>query len=153
MKTNTIKTPRIVKSALLAATITLGFTACRTAEIPVKDEFKTQATAYSVKGRQGFQIGQVLTFGEYQTSKVNRGWTRSYSIPFVVNFSGAREKISFQQFGPAGRTAHVAVVSRFRETELSPLRDYFSISIKNRNVFAGGIELDGSKENWEFVVN
>jgi hypothetical protein len=153
MKTNTNKTPRLVKSTILAATIALGFTACRVAEIPVKDELKNEATVYPVKGRQGFQIGQVLTFGEYHTSKIKRGWTRSYSIPFVAQFSGAREKMSYQQFGPNGRSAEVALVSRFREVELSPLRDYFAISVKNQNIFAGGIELNGSKENWEFVVH
>lgn len=126
---------------------------CRTAEVAVTDDLKSAATLYPVKGRQGFQVGQVLSFGEYRTSKVHRGWTRSYSIPFVAQFSGAREKLSFEQFGPRGRSAQVAVVSRFRETELSPLRDYFSISVKNKNTFAGGIELSGSKESWEFVVH
>lgn len=148
MKTKTKNHPVIL---FLLSVATFG--GCRTAEMAVTDELKTNATPYAVKGRQGFQIGQSLSFGEYRTSKVNRGWTRSYSIPFVVQFSGAREKLSFQQSGPQNRTASVALISRFRETELSPVRDYFSLSIKNTNTFAGGIELSGSKENWEFIVH
>jgi hypothetical protein len=153
MKKNALSTRSTYPIALLFSALSVSFTACRTAEIPVREELKNNATPLAVKGRQGFQIGQVLSFGEYHTSKVDRGWTRSYSIPFVAHFSGAREKLSFQQFGPNTSTAHVAFVSRFRETELSPLRDYFSLSVKNRNSFAGGIELSGSGESWEFVVH
>lgn len=141
------------KYAMLLTYIAVSFTACRTAEIPVTDDLKSGVTMYYVKGRQGFQVGQVLSFGEYQTSKINRGWTRSYSIPFVAQFSGASEKLSYEQFGPAGRSANVALVSRFRESELSHLRDYFAISVKNKNTFAGGIELNNSKEGWEFIIH
>ena len=138
---------------LLLAFLTAAFAACRTAEIPVTDTLASEATSYPVKGRQGFQIGQVLSFGDYHTSKVQRGWTKSYEIPFVVKFSGAREKLGFQQYGPGGRVADVALVSRFRETEFAPLIEYFSLSVKNKNYYAGGIELSGSKESWEFIVH
>ena len=146
MKIKTMKYPSIL--FVLALT-----TACRTAEIPVTDTLTSEATSYPVKGRQGFKIGQVLSFGDYRTSVVQRGWTKSYAIPFVVQFSGAREKLSFQQYGPGGRMANVALVSRFRETEFAPLKEYFSLSVKNKNYFAGGIELNDSKESWEFIVH
>ncbi|WP_247237117.1 hypothetical protein [Telluribacter sp. SYSU D00476] len=138
---------------LMLAFMALAFTACRTAEVAVTNDLKSVSTEYSVKGRQGFQIGQVLTFGDYTTSKVKRGWTFSYSIPFVARFNGAREKLSFQQFGPGGRSAEVAFVSRFRDVDVSPVREYFSLSTNYRNYFAGGIELSGSKEGWEFILH
>jgi hypothetical protein len=139
--------------ALLFAYLVAAIPACRTAEIPVADDLKFSATMHAVKGRQGLQVGQTLSFGDYRTSKISRGWTRSYSIPFVAHFSGAREKLSYEQYGPGGRSANIAVVSRFRETEFSPIGDYFALSVKNKNTFAGGIELNGSKEAWEFIVH
>jgi hypothetical protein len=128
-------------------------TACRTAEIPVTDSLTSEATSYPVKGRQGLKVGQLLSFGDYRTGTVQRGWTKSYAIPFVVQFSGSREKLSFQQFGPDNRMASVALISHFRETEFASLEEYFSLSVKHKNHFAGGIELSDTKESWEFIVH
>ncbi|KAA6430337.1 hypothetical protein FEM33_25350 [Dyadobacter flavalbus] len=106
-----------------------------------------------MKGRQGFQIGQTLSFGEYKTSKVKRGWTFSYAIPFIVKFQGAKEKLSFQQFGTNNKAADVALVSRFKETEFEPIKDYFSVALKYKNYFAGSIKLNSDENSWDFIVH
>ncbi|WP_025763662.1 hypothetical protein [Dyadobacter tibetensis] len=139
-----------IKLRQLILCMVLGLTACRTAELHVGEDLKAGTTVLTVKGRQGFQIGQVLRFGEYSTSKVERGWTNSFRIPFIVSFSGAKEKLSFQQFGPGKQFARVAMVSKIRSTEVDLFREYFTISGPVRNIFAGGIELSNTKENWEF---
>ncbi|WP_439558046.1 hypothetical protein [Dyadobacter sp.] len=143
----------IVNGPLLAAAFSLFILSCRTAEVAVNNQLKTDTETYQVKGRQGFQIGQVLSFGDYKTSKVKRGWTFSYSLPFIVKFNGAREKISFQQIGLNGTTADVALVSRFNETEYAPLEDYFSISLKYKNYFAGTVKVPESSDSWDFLVH
>ncbi|KQS33395.1 hypothetical protein [Dyadobacter sp. Leaf189] len=143
----------IVKGLLFTAAFSLLIFSCRTAEVAVNNQLKTDTETYQVKGRQGFQIGQVLSFGDYKTSKVKRGWTFSYSLPFIVKFNGAREKISFQQFGLNGTTADVALVSRFKESEYAPLEDYFSISLKYKNYFAGTVKIAESSESWDFLVH
>jgi hypothetical protein len=152
MKKNEILPLRAGRTTLLLALLTLSLAACRTAEVAVPHDLKAHATAYAVKGRQGFQVGQVLSFGDYSTNRVSRGWTRSYSIPFVVQFNGAREKLSYRQSGPGDRWAEVALVSRFREVDVSPAREYFGLSTFYKNMVAGGIELSGSRESWEFVI-
>ncbi|MDX1556812.1 MAG: hypothetical protein R3212_12350, partial [Xanthomonadales bacterium] len=48
----------------------------------------------NVKGRQGWQIKQVIRFGEFSAGPVKRGWTKGYDWPFVVRFTGAKEKLS-----------------------------------------------------------
>ncbi|WP_031526138.1 hypothetical protein [Dyadobacter crusticola] len=141
------------KGLLFTAAFSISLFACRTAEVAVNNQLKTETETYQVKGRQGFQIGQVLSFGDYTTSKVKRGWTFSYSLPFIVKFNGAREKISFQQFGLNGASADVALVSRFKETEYEPLEDYFSISLKYKNYFAGTVKVAESDESWDFLVH
>ena len=116
-------------------------------------ELKDDTEIYTVKGRQGLQIGQVISFGDFKTSKVKRGWTVGYSIPFIVRFQGAKEKLSFSQFGTNGNTAEVALVSRFKETDIEPVKDYFSVSLQYKNYFAGGIKLRNNIDPWDFIVH
>ncbi|MEO6282504.1 MAG: hypothetical protein ABIN80_31000 [Dyadobacter sp.] len=139
------------KAALLS--ILVYTSSCHTAELAVDNDLKNETEVYLVKGRQGTQIGQVISFGDFKTSKVKRGWTFSYSIPFIVKFNGAKEKLSFEQFDPNGNTADVALVSRFKETEYASLNDYFSISLNYKNYFAGSIKLNTQEEAWEFIVH
>ncbi|WP_026630732.1 hypothetical protein [Dyadobacter alkalitolerans] len=137
---------QLTKAILFAGIISFFALSCRTAELAVDDDLKNETETYAVKGRQGSQIGQVISFGDFKTSKVKRGWTSGYSIPFIVSFNGAKEKLSFQQFGTNGNAAEVALVSRFRETEYQPLQDHFSVSLKFKNYFAGSVKPVNSDE-------
>ncbi|ACT92788.1 hypothetical protein [Dyadobacter fermentans] len=139
------------KTILFCCALAAILTGCKTAELQVDNDLRNETEAYQVKGRQGSQIGQVLTFGDFKTSKVKRGWTFGYSIPFLVKFNGASEKISFTQSDASGRAADVALVSKFRETELTQLETYFSVSLNYKNYCAGSVKMDDS--NWEFVVH
>jgi hypothetical protein len=47
---------------------------CSAAKVAVPGEFEKAATAMKVKGVNGWMINQTLTFGEYETSPVKRGW-------------------------------------------------------------------------------
>jgi hypothetical protein len=129
------------------------FYSCRTAEVAVNNDLKSNSEVYAVKGRQGFQVGQVLSFGDFTTSKVKRGWTFSYSVPFIVKFQGAKEKLSFQQFDQNKNVADVAVVSRFKETEYTPVGDYFDISLRYKNYFAGTLKMNGAEDTWDFIIH
>jgi hypothetical protein len=142
------------KHLLVAGLLSASVISCRTAELAVNQNLKDDTEAYSVKGRQGFQIGQTLSFGDFKTSKVDRDWTFSHSIPFIVRFQGAKEKLGFTQFANhTGNSADVAVVSKFKETEYEPIKDYFSVALKHKNYFAGGIRLNQSNDTWDFIVH
>lgn len=141
------------KTILFSAIVPLSIYSCRTAELAVNNDLKNDTEIYAVKGKQGSQIGQVLSFGDFKTSKVKRGWTYGYSIPFIVKFQGAKEKLSFSQFGVNGNSAEVALVSKFRETDYEPVKDYFAISLKYKNYFAGGIKLNANNDSWDFIVH
>lgn len=134
--------------ALLALT---SLFACRTAEIAVDPALNAEAMA--VKGRNGLQIGQIIRYGEYTTDKVRRGWTKGYDIPFILRFRGAKEKLSFTQFGPANTEAEVACISKFKSTEVQLIGDYFDIPVEYQNYFAGNIALDAGNTNWDFVIH
>lgn len=153
MNQNFKYTSYFTKTLFFSAFISVSIFSCRTAEVAVNNDLKNETEIYQVKGRQGSQIGQVISFGDYKTSKIKRGWTFGYSVPFIVKFNGAKEKISFQQFGANGNSADVALVSRFRETEFQPLEDYFSISLKYKNYFAGTVKLKETEDSWDFIVH
>ena len=128
---------------------TLGLFACKPAEITLSSDLNAQAMP--VKGRNGLQIGQVIRYGEYKTDKVRRGWTGSYDVPFILRFQGAKEKMSFTQFGPDGKLAQVACVSKFQSTELPIVQDFFGIPLEYQNFFAGNISI--ATMNWDFIIH
>jgi hypothetical protein len=111
------------------------------------------AVEMKARGRQGWQINQVIRFGDYSTSKVRRGWTKGYDIDFTVRFRNASQKLSFTQKTPDGSEAEVLAVSRFRSTELDLVRGFLSIPMEYENSFAGTIIPGGDpKKAWEFVL-
>ncbi len=57
---------------------TLG--SCTAARLSVPEKFSSQATKMHVKGVNGWQINQKLSFGSYATSKIKRGWDFSSSL-------------------------------------------------------------------------
>ena len=44
------------------------------------------------------------------------------------------------------------MVSKFKETEYEPVKEYFAVSLKYKNYFVGAVRLDNSEE-WDFIVH
>ena len=61
----------------------LAIIACSTAKVPVSNDFSSKATRLPVKGLNGWQENQKLSFGNYQTSKIRRGWDFSSSLQYT----------------------------------------------------------------------
>jgi hypothetical protein len=141
-----------MKPSTIIALLTLtSLIACSTPQIAVDPSLS--AEAMPVKGRNGLMIGQVIRYGDYTTDKVRRGWTKGYDVPFIVRFQGAKEKLSFTQFGPDKTTAEVACISKFKSTEIQLVRDFFGIPIDYQNFFAGNIVLREGGANWDFLLH
>jgi hypothetical protein len=139
-----------MKQSILMATVALlALFSCKSPQITLSPDLN--AEAMSAKGRNGFTFGQTIEFGAYATSKVRRGWTQSYNIPFVLRFQGAKEKLSFVQYGPNGQLAQVSCVGRFKSIEVPLIGEYFGIPIEFSHFFAGNISI--STMNWDFVVH
>lgn len=137
---------------IIIALFIIALFGCKTPQMVVSPTLNNDSETLSVKGRQGFQIGRSLTFGEYGTSKVKQGWVKGYDIPFFVRFQGMKEKLSFQQFNESGQIAEVYSVAKFRSAELSFVKDYFDIILKEKNHFAGTVILNGGQDVWEFLL-
>ena len=64
--------------------IVLGLlVSCTAAKVSLPTQFSSQATKLDVKGLNGWMINQKLSFGNYQTSSVKRGWDFSSSVQFT----------------------------------------------------------------------
>ncbi len=57
-------------------------TSCTAAKLSVPSAFSSQATKMPVKGINGWQVNQKLSFGNYSTSKIKRGWDFSSSVSY-----------------------------------------------------------------------
>ncbi len=142
------KLPIIACLGLIALTIL----ACSTPKMMVDENLQTGASIYHVKGRQGWLVNQHLSFGEYQSSKVSRSWTKGYDFPFIVRFSGAKEKLSFELKDAQNNKAEIFCLGKLREQDLQLFHRYFDINIKTKDAFTGTIAL-GETQAYDFVVS
>lgn len=117
----------------------------------VNDNLQSDSQTFAVQGRQGWMVRQQLSFGPYQSGVVQRGWTRSYDIPFFVHFQGAKVKLQFE-LSDSLHQAQVFCLGKARQQELPMLEDLFDISLKDQEVFSGVIMTNFSTEPWYFVA-
>lgn len=128
----------------------LLISACTIPKMTLSNDLAANADEYAVKGKQGWLVKQKLSFGDYVTEKVKRGWTSSYQTEFVVKFQGAKERLQFTSAAPDGSQTDVFCIAKVTEKELPLLDDWFSISLKHEDIFSGAIVTkDG---DWEFIV-
>jgi hypothetical protein len=123
---------------------------CKTPEPVLHPTLRTRAM--EVKGRHGWQINQVVKYGDFYTDKVKRGWTHSYDVPFFIRFSGASEKLSFTQFDSNMNSVKVACIGKLRSRELDILGDYFRIPLKFEHYFAGSAVIHEHQKAYDFVI-
>ncbi len=143
-----------MKIQSLFFSLLLCLSACTTPQLLVSNDLKSNTTVMAAKGRQGWQFNQVIRYGDYTTSKVKRGWTRSSDIKFVVRFQKAQNKLSFTQMTPDNQQAEVLAVGKFQNNELELLNGFMSISLKYENTFAGTIlPNDKTFAVWDFIIH
>jgi len=66
---------------------------CTAAKVSVPEAFARQADKFSVKGLNGWMINQHLSFGQYQTSKVKRGWDFSSAFQHTKMIMSPEEMV------------------------------------------------------------
>ncbi len=98
-------------------------------------------------------VKQRLSFGPYQTGSVKRGWTKGYNLPFILHFSGAKERLQFQISDEDGGAAEVFCLGKLTETDLSWFDEFFDINLRSKDIFSGTIVLDESRSFTFFIDN
>jgi hypothetical protein len=132
----------------------LFLASCKSPDLAISDDLKSNSVAYDVSGRQGWMINQVISFGEFKTSKVKRGWTKSSSwdLPFFGRFNDASEKLEFKQFTPSGESAEIYTVAELSEHQIGLFDDAFKLRTHYENVFVGTVIIN-ENNYWDFAVH
>lgn len=141
-----------MKNLLFFAFITILLSACSTPEMLLTNDLKSDVNTYNVKGMNGFQLNQHIKYGEFNTSKIKRGWIKGYDADFILHFQGAKEKLHFTQKVGDGKEAKVMAVGKFRNVELDLINDFFAIALKDENTFAGTIIPQEDRAAWDFII-
>ena len=133
-------------SLIILGALTLA--GCTVPYMQVDPQLSAQAQALPVNGRQGWLIKQQLQFGEFTSGPVKRSWTTGYNIPFIVRFSGAKEKLGFSLHNSAGGQAELFCLGKLREYDLPVLNKAFEVNLKTTDVFTCAIAL--ADQSFEF---
>jgi hypothetical protein len=110
-----------------------------------------ESAAMAVKGRQGWQIKQVITFGEYRSGPVKRSWTKGYDYPFTIRFTAAKEKLTFATQDGSGRRAELLCAGKLSEQDFHKLEKYFDINLRTKDVFSCAVIVDETQSHEFFV--
>lgn len=138
--------------ATLALLALVGWTVPR---MQVDERLRSGTSVYEVEGRQGWLIKQKIRFGPFYTNEVKRSWTKGYDYPFVVRFTGAREKLAFTIHGRAELSAQVHVAGKLKERDLTAFGKYFDINVYTQDVMAGSVAVQTGQpepEHYDFFV-
>jgi hypothetical protein len=73
--------------------LVIVLSSCTAARVSVPEKFSAQATKMPVKGLNGWQINQKLSFGNFTTSKIKRGWDFSSSLSYSKFFLRPEEAL------------------------------------------------------------
>jgi hypothetical protein len=141
----------LLSNALFIGLTLLVLVSCKTPDLLLSADLKSDNMSYEVKGRQGLLINQVISYGPYTTSKIKRGWTMSYDIPFILRFQGSKERLSFSQFTSDSLKANVFCVGKIKSSEYEIIDDIFGIPVNYENTFTGTI-VQTTTNFWEFII-
>jgi hypothetical protein len=86
----------------ILALIFLSILSCKVPTLLISENLKENTTVLDVNGRQGWQFNQVISFGDYVTSKIKKGWTRSTDFTFIARFKNANKKLSLHNLDQTG---------------------------------------------------
>ncbi len=126
---------------------------CSSPKILVDKDLQKESVIYEVSGRNGWMVNQHLSFGEYSTGKVNRGWIKGYDYPFIVRFTGSKEKLGFAINDGNGNAAEVFCLGKLREQDLMLFHDYFDVNLKTNDAFTGSVVINDEEVFDFFIIN
>lgn len=138
-----------------------------------------ETNSYAVKGRQGLLINQKLKFGEYETSRVKRSWTKggntrvdllggmvqdpAYPNLIAMDYNDRDQSYYFQMNDNFGNVSDVYATSEFHSGDLqigdnpnslvNILEDIFGGSGYSDNLFYLQLFVNDQFEPWQLVLD
>lgn len=143
---------KVFNKIFLLTTLFLITSSCKVNQILLSDTFKANSNEYNVKGNNGFLINQVIRYGEYKTSKINRGWTKTEKTKIIVDVKEKKkQKVSFTQYTPSGKEAEVIATNIYNNNLLDLVKGISKYLDSYEDSYTGTIKLSND-DIWMFVV-
>jgi len=122
-------------------------------DVKLPEALKNNVEILPVKGRWGKQFNQVITFGDFSTSKIKKGWTKTSTFTSgAKSVSKASQKFSFTQYDPNQAEAEVACLGELSKADIEIIKNLLSVGMDFKNCFTGSIELVADSSLWEFII-
>lgn len=150
-------------------------TSCSTPKIAVDDNGWGNTEEYAVKGRQGFLFRQKLMFGEYETTSVDRSWTKGTSFGFTmpisidwvdrlnVDYVRRKQTVRFNLADQRGNFSEVTAFSKVRYRDLTIgnnpnsiiniASDFLKIGDAGTNTYAVRIIPSKADYPWDMIID
>ncbi len=119
----------------------------------IPENLKSDTTVMEVKGRSGGIASNRLSFGDYKSTKVNRGVKATSDKKFAMTFKGTTEQMHFDLYDEKGHSSKVFCITQNTKAELPIMGEHFRIAVGEDDTCAGTISLDSSIVNGEPVWN
>lgn len=148
-----MRSTRLVPSSRGAfLTLLVLLPACQTARMPVPETLAA-SERMPVQGRQGWKLNQQIRFGPFETSEVQRSWTRGRDLRVLAyERNNRRQQYSF--------TLREAAQDRWRVTCAATLlartihTPVVDVEPTNRSALHCSLRsLEGSGEVWELMLH
>lgn len=101
--------------SLIYSAIFLLISSCTAVKLSVPEQFSQQATKLPVKGLHGWMINQQLSFGEFHTSKIKRGWDFGSSLQYT-KFRVSPEEMMLRVFNIETDKKNLSQKNKFQYT-------------------------------------
>lgn len=126
---------------------------CSTADIAVSESLKQSSSIMQVKGNAGLLINQKISFGDFHTSSVKRGWTNVTELSVLgIKHEKAKQPIEFTQFGLNGSSADVVGSSNFDNNMFKLFKGLKNYANSFWNGYFGVIMPKNGGPTWEVLI-
>lgn len=126
---------------------------CSTADIAVSENLRQNSVVMEVKGNAGILINQKISFGEFYTSPIKRGWTnRTELIVLGIKYEKAKQPIEFTQFGLNGSSADIVGSSKYDNNMFKLFKGLENYANNFWNGYFGIIIPKDGSPVWEVLV-
>lgn len=129
-----------------------GHTSVYAQGVKIPEKLIDSSTIIPVKGRYGIVINQVITYGDFKTSKIKKGWTTTSTFTSnAASVSKSSQKFSFTQFAPGHMEAQVSCLGELSQADIEIIKNLFTIGTDIKNCFTGNIIIS-DVDAWEFII-
>ena len=130
-----------------------AITSCSTSNIAVSENLRQNSSVMDVKGNAGLLINQKISFGNFYTSPIKRGWTNRTELTVLgIRHEKAKQPIEFTQFGLNASSADIVGSSNFDNNMFKLFKGLENYANNIWNGYFGVIIQKDGSATWEVLV-